>query len=82
VKIIYFVHFKEVKIMKAKVRLSYEVTLFVEGPSEEAIQEWLSCHTPDEVRELTGGKVEESYDEEIICPIVENSIVDYVIKED
>ena len=32
--------------MKAKVRLTYSVEMFVEGKSEEAIEDWLSRTTP------------------------------------
>ena len=71
--------------MKCKVRLTYEVEMFVEGESEEAIQEWLLCNTPQEAKECAyqnGKKVTEHYDEEIICPVRDDSEVDYVIKEE
>ena len=69
--------------MKARVRLSYTIELSVEGKSEEAITDWMNGITPDEVAELVDRhQVDESYDEEFICPIAEDSIVDYVIKED
>lgn len=69
--------------MKARVRLSYTIELSVEGKSIEAITDWMNCITPDEVAELVDRhQVDESYDEEFICPIAEDSIVDYVIKED
>ena len=69
--------------MKARVRLSYTIELSVEAKSEEAIMEWMSGITPDEVASLVDKhQIDESYDEEIICPISEISDVDYVIKED
>ena len=37
--------------MKAKVRLTYSVEMFVEGKSEEAIEDWLRCTTPTEAKE-------------------------------
>lgn len=71
--------------MKCKVRLSYEVEMFVEGESEEAIQEWLLCNTPQEAKECAyqnGKIVSENYDEEIVCYVDDNSEVDYVIEEE
>ena len=69
--------------MKARVRLSYTIELSVEGNSEEAIVDWMSCITPEEVRDLVDlSQVTESYDEEFICPIANNSAVDYVIKDE
>ena len=69
-------------MMKCKVRLTRTVELFVEGKDEEAIMDWLLETTPEEAYLLTGGNVEDSYDEEIICCVSENSDVDYVIKEE
>lgn len=34
--------------MKAKVELTYSVTLFVEGKSSDAISDWLAQTTPSE----------------------------------
>ena len=71
--------------MKCKVRLTYSVELYVEGKDEEEIQEWLNNTTPEGARSLacyqnnSVGNVSESYNEEIICPVREDSIVDYVI---
>lgn len=70
--------------MKCKVRLTHTVEMFVEGPSEEAIQEWLLCNTPQEAKDCAyqnGKIVTEHYDEEIVCPVDDNSEVDYVIEE-
>ena len=66
--------------MKCKVRLTYSVEMFVEGESEEAIVEWLNCTTPTEAKSLAENYVEEDYSEEIICPVQDNSVVDYVIQ--
>ena len=65
--------------MKCKVRLTQTVEMFVEGESEEAIQEWLLCTTPEEAADLATNMIDISYDEEIICPVSEDSEVDYVI---
>lgn len=68
--------------MKCKVRLTHTVELYVEGKSEDAIWNWLLSTTPQEAKDLARGSVTEDYDEEMICPIVENSVVDYVIEEE
>ena len=68
--------------MKCKVRLTYTVEMFVEGQSEEEIQEWLLYTTPQEAKEVAINPVDEFYDEEIICPVREDSDVDYVIEEE
>lgn len=67
--------------MKCKVRLTYTVEMFVEGESEEAIQEWLLCTTPEEARDMAHNAVDQEYEEEIICHVDDNSDVDYVIGE-
>lgn len=67
--------------MKAKVRLTYSVEMFVEGDSEEAITDWMNCTTPDEAKALAGNNyVTEDYSEEIICCVRDDSVADYVIK--
>lgn len=67
--------------MKCKVRLSYTIEMFVEGKSEEEIAEWLNNTTPSEAKELAGNNmVNEDYNEEIICNVRDDSVVDYVIK--
>ena len=57
--------------MKAKVKLTYSVTLFVKGESSDAISDWLAQTTPEEafkqVNEQTGNYVEQDYDEQIEC---------------
>lgn len=68
--------------MKYKVRLTHTVEMLVEGKSEEAVQDWLNNTTPTEAMELAVSTVDEFYRDEIICPVREDSIVDYVIKED
>lgn len=65
--------------MKCKVRLTQTVEMFVEGESEEAIQEWLLSTTPEEAADLAENMIDISYDEEIICAVSEESEVDYVI---
>lgn len=65
--------------MKCKVRLTQTVEMFVEGESEEAIQEWLLSTTPEEAADLAENMIDISYDEEIICTVSEDSEVDYVI---
>ena len=70
--------------MKCKVRLTHTVEMYVEGESEEAIQEWLLCNTPQEAKDLAYGNgkiVSEDYDEEILCYVRDDSEVDYVIGE-
>ena len=69
--------------MKCKVRLTRMVEMFVEGQDEETIIDWLRCTTPEEAFRLVDGHVnDESYDEEIICTVREDSVVDYVIPKE
>lgn len=71
--------------MKCKVRLTHTVILFVEGKSEDQIQDWLNNTTPTEAYLLAynnDGKPNSEYDEEIICEVRDDSEVDYMIKED
>lgn len=69
--------------MKCKVRLTHTVTLFVEGKSEDQIQDWLAKTTPEEAYLASYGRnVDSEYDEEIICEVRDDSEVDYVIKEE
>jgi hypothetical protein len=69
--------------MKCKVRLTRTVEIFVEGSSEDAIMDWLRQTTPEQAYMLTDGNVDcDTYDEEIVCCVRDDSIVDYVIKED
>lgn len=68
--------------MKCKVRLSYTVEMFVEGDSEEAINDWLICTTPEEARDMAHNAVDQEYEEEIICCVDDDSEVDYVIGEE
>lgn len=65
--------------MKYKVKLSYTVELFVEGKSEETVQDWLNYTTPSQARELAGKSISEDYNDEILCRVADNSIVDYII---
>lgn len=66
--------------MKCKVRLTQTVEMFVEGESEEAIMDWLYSTTPDEAADLATNMIDICYDEEIICPVADDSDVDYVIE--
>lgn len=69
--------------MKCKVRLTRMVEMFVEGKDEDAIMDWLRCTTPEEAFNLTDGHVnDEAYEEEIVCVVREDSVVDYVIPEE
>lgn len=68
--------------MKCKVRLTRTVELIVEGRDEEAIMDWLYQTAPEQAYLLSDGDVEDEYNEEIICHVKEDSVVNYVIKED
>lgn len=69
--------------MKCKVRLTRMVEMFVEGKNEDAIMDWLRQTTPEEAFKLADGHVnDEAYDEEIVCTVREDSVVDYVIPEE
>ena len=67
--------------MKCKVRLTRTVELFVEGKDEEAILDWLYQTTPESAYLMSDGDVSDEYNEEILFPIREDGIVNYVIKE-
>ena len=66
--------------MKCKVRMEYAIEFFVEGESEDAIQDWLNSTTPTEAKNLIKNYIHEDYTEEILCYVSDNSIVDYVIE--
>lgn len=70
--------------MKAKVKLTYSITLFVEWKSSDAISNWLAKTTPSEAlkqeKDQTENYVEEIYDEQIECFISDDSEVDLVIE--
>lgn len=52
--------------MVAKVRMTHTVELFIEGKTEEDIQDWMNNHTPEEV--VRNGKYNtEDYADEILC---------------
>ena len=69
--------------MKCKVRLTRTVEMFVEGKDEDAIMDWLRQTTPEEAFRLADGHVnDEAYEEEIVCEVREDSVVDYVIPEE
>ena len=66
--------------MKCKVRLTRIVEMYVEGKDEETIMDWLREHTPEDAYYLTGGDINDRYDEEILYPIRDDADVDYIIK--
>lgn len=69
--------------MKCKVKLSRVIELYVEGKDEDAIMDWLYQTTPEEACRLAGGHVSrEDYEEEIVCTVSEDYVVDYVIPEE
>jgi hypothetical protein len=68
--------------MKCKVRLTRTVELFVEGKDKEAIMDWLYQTTPEGAYLLADGDVEDEYTDEIVCCVRDDSIVNYVIKEE
>lgn len=68
--------------MKCKVRLTRTVELTVEGKSEDSILDWLCATTPEGAYLAADGDIEDEYSEEIICPIRDDSEVDYVINEE
>ena len=68
--------------MKCKVRLTRMVEMFVEGKDEDAIMDWLRQTTPEQAYLLTDGVADDSYEEEIVCEVREDSVVDYVIPEE
>ena len=68
--------------MKYKVRLTRTVELIVEGKSEDSILDWLYTTTPEGAYLEANGCVNEEYSEEIICPVRDDSEVDYVIEEE
>lgn len=65
-----------------KVRLKHTVELFVRGNSEEEVQDWLNCHTPESVKKLLEENdkyVDEDYTETILCECESNSEEDITI---
>lgn len=66
--------------MKCKIRMSYSIELFVEGKDEEEIYDWMSEHTPEEVKKMVSNLNSEEYDDEIICNVRDDSFVDYIIE--
>ena len=68
--------------MKCKVRLTRTVEMYVEGKDADAIMDWLRGTTPEEAYQLANGSVDEYYDEEIVCQVNRNTIVNYTIQND
>lgn len=67
--------------MKCKVRLTRTVELFVEGKSEDAILDWLWQTTPEGAYLAADGDVGDEYDEEIVCVVRDDSVVNYTIPQ-
>ena len=65
--------------MKCKVRLTRTVELFVEGKDENAILDWLYETTPEGAYLAADGDVDDEYDDEIVCVVSDDSIVNYII---
>lgn len=69
--------------MICKVKMSHTVYLFVEGDSEETIQDWMANLTPEEAKHLaeaqTGNYIEHDFEDEILCPVRDDSYPDYII---
>ena len=68
--------------MKCKVRFTRTVEMYVEGEDEAAILDWMYQTTPEQAYLLADGDVEETYNEEIICPIRDDCEVNYTIQND
>ena len=64
--------------MKYKVKMTHTVELFVEAKSEEEVLDWMYSRTPDQVKEMTPNCTED-YEDEIVCSVSDNSVVDYII---
>lgn len=70
-------------MVKAKVKLTYSVELFVEATDEDSILDWLNDVTPWEAKDKArdnGHVVDEDFEEEILCFVKEDSDVDVVIE--
>lgn len=67
--------------MKCKVRLTRTVELFVEGKDENAILDWLYKTTPEGAYLAADGDVDDEYDDEIVCVVSDDSIVNYIIPQ-
>lgn len=73
--------------MKARVRMTETAYFYVEGDSEDQIQEWLETHSISEAKEAIAeysGKrdsVEMEYSEEVICPVDERGDADISISK-
>jgi len=63
--------------MKAKVTLTYSVTVFVEADNEEQIYDWMNCTTPKEALEQCRDDmyIEQDYSEELECFVRDDSEV-------
>ena len=68
--------------MKCKVRFTRTVEIFVEGETEEEILNWMMQTTPEGAYLAADGGGTDEYNEEIVCVVDDNSMVDYIIKDD
>ena len=66
--------------MQAKVKLTYSVEVFVKADNMDQLQDWLNSTTPREAKEQaktqTGNYVEENFEEEVLCQVMDNSDFD------
>ena len=64
---------------KYKIKMTHTVELFVEAENEEKVLDWMNTHTPDEFDIKIGTHY---FDDEIVCPIRDDSIIDLTINEE
>lgn len=64
---------------KYKIKMTHTVELFVEAKNEEQVMDWMNTHTPDEIESKIGYH---HYDDEIVCSIRDDSIIDLIINEE
>jgi hypothetical protein len=62
---------------KYKIKMTHTVELAVKAENEEKVWDWMSMHTPDELYSTIG---HHTFDEDVICPIRNDSIVDLTIE--
>ncbi len=68
--------------MKFLVEMSHTVTLVIEASSEDVVQDFISCTTPQEVLDLVGDTVvDESYNETILNKLPDTASAHYTIIE-
>ena len=67
--------------MIAKVKMTYSVECFIKADNDEQLQDWLNNHTPRDAFLLANKYVQEDYDEEILCHVMDNSDYDIDISK-